>query len=93
MGPAAGASLSFSPREEFRPNGLIRILVPRGGARQEAAQIAVDERLRTRTVDLSAWLSGPELAVRFSEIGAPADDAGAPVMNGSAAGPHQVTIE
>jgi len=68
-GADAGASLSFSTREEFHPNGYLRILVLKGGSWQEAAQLAMDEHLRTRTVDLSSWLSGSGLALRLEPIG------------------------
>jgi len=65
----AGASLRFSTREKFEPNGYVRILVLRDGRWREAARIAADEHLRSRTVDLASWLSDTSLAVRLEPTG------------------------
>jgi hypothetical protein len=66
---SGGASLSYSTREAFEPNGFIRILVRKDGAWLEAARVAADEHLRSRVVDLSSWLSSPELVVRLEPSG------------------------
>ncbi len=63
-----GARLFFSTREEFKPNGFIRIMVLRDGAWQEAGRVQEDEHLRGRTIDLSAWRSAGDLVVRLEPV-------------------------
>ncbi|MCX7030173.1 MAG: hypothetical protein NTU62_08645, partial [Spirochaetes bacterium] len=60
-----GASLYFSTREEFVPNGSIRILVKQGDGWQLAARVAEDEHLRTREIYLSTGKSTGDLVIRL----------------------------
>jgi hypothetical protein len=67
-GDSGAAQLSFSTREEFKPNGFIRIMVLQDGTWQEAGRVQEDEHLRGRTVDLSSWRSSGDLVVRLEPV-------------------------
>jgi len=47
-------ALFFSVREEFVPNGSVRVLAARGSTWRVVAEVAADEHLRSREIDIPA---------------------------------------
>jgi hypothetical protein len=65
-GPTSRPALYFSTREEFRPHGLVRVLVQTPSGWAVAGEISEDQHLRSQSIDLSRWGNSADITVKLA---------------------------